>query len=479
MSKFVGQRLIILLWVCISSITLSYSQERNPKYYPYGGEKESERYREWRDIRIALKFDNPADFTSTSFDVLANFRASHFNSTANFMLTNFNKYADFWGSRFAGTIDFTNSHFIELANFRHANFQNLARFENVNFLDQSDFSYAIFNKEAAFNNAKFHEYVSFKNALFNKNTTFQNAFIGKKIDFSSASFHDKLDFRGAWFDSLASVDFSSSVITNYIFLGINGSNNYQTYDFQRAKLYPAFVAAKSATNSTDSSLFHRSYPGAKIILFGPVHMNIQFEKLKFVELCDTLSYFDKKDIISFLKTNSFASNKSALFELDYMFEESTKYQKTSVIFSEYSFLHPVRWWKDIYNFSMGLGYRPFRIVFLMAVIIIAYSIFYLVMIPGRINAYISQNFGRDNGSKSESVQEIKLGLKETFINCLYFSAVTFFTFRLNGQYLVFFNRAEKNSVISNWLFGFLVYAAFLTLSKSGSILENLKDLFIG
>jgi len=70
-------------------------------------------------------------------------------------------------------------------------------------------------------------------------------------------------------------------------------------------------------------------------------------------------------------------------------------------------------------------------------------------------------------------------MRETILNCLYFSTMTFFTFRLKGNYLTFFSKNEKISIVLEWLIGLIIYIAFLTRSKSGSILKNLKDLFVG
>ena len=57
--------------------------------------------------------------------------------------------------------------------------------------------------------------------------------------------------------------------------------------------------------------------------------------------------------------------------------------------------------------------------------------------------------------------------------------MTLFTFRLKRDILTFFNSREKKVIISEWLLGFLIYIAFLTLAKAGSILQRLKDMFLG
>ncbi len=57
--------------------------------------------------------------------------------------------------------------------------------------------------------------------------------------------------------------------------------------------------------------------------------------------------------------------------------------------------------------------------------------------------------------------------------------MVFFTFRLNQKILTFFNARERKIIVTQWVLGFLVYLAFIALSKSGSILQQLKTLFIG
>ncbi len=57
--------------------------------------------------------------------------------------------------------------------------------------------------------------------------------------------------------------------------------------------------------------------------------------------------------------------------------------------------------------------------------------------------------------------------------------MVFFTFRLKKDILTFFESRSKYVIVTQWTLGFLVYLAFLTLSKSGSILQQLKTLFVG
>lgn len=211
-----------------------------------------------------------------------------------------------------------------------------------------------------------------------------------------------------------------------------------------------------------------------------VELNIQPEKFKYISFGYDLDYFLKKDIIENLKSNNFANDKSAQFELDYIFAKSTMYQEQTGEYVENKWCEFWKWPKwfgnTIYYLTMGLGYRPFRLIYWVLVIIIIYTAFFAKKLPGRINAYISNP---DAHSTGEEKKEVHLSLWETLLNCAYFSVMVFFTFRLKRDILIFFDAKEKGLIVGEWVVDFLVYVAFLTLSKSGSILHNLKELFVG
>jgi len=450
--------------------------ETAPPAYPYGGVEDAQRYREWRSTRVALNFASPVDFRSKRFVHLANLRAARFDSLVDCYLTTFEAAADLWGASFRQRAQFTYANFLAPANFRHAVFHDQAEFDRTSFWKRADFAYATFYQDANFHEAKFYNRADFSHADLRGRSDFSQTLVGDRLDFSNATILNRLDLREAEFDPNAEADFSLATIADTLLLG---GSQIQRFDFLQAKLLPAAELAPPDAGASSTGQPMRTAPGAKIILCNPVRLSIQPEKFKFIALNDTLSYFVKKDIIELLKREDFAADKSAQFELDYIFARSTLYQKVSDDYEEYALLHPTRCWRFIYNATMGLGYRPFRMIYFMGFLVLAYTLFYMIRIPARINAYISKTFGPYRSLKSESGDEVRLGMKETLINCLYFSALTFFAFRLKGEYLTFFNPREKNSVISEWLVGFLVYILFVTLSKSGSIWHNLKSILFG
>ena len=157
------------------------------------------------------------------------------------------------------------------------------------------------------------------------------------------------------------------------------------------------------------------------------------------------------------------------------------YQKVSGIYEMYSAFSPYAWWQFVYNATMGLGYRPFRLIWWVLGLILSFGVYYIIRLSDRIDAYIMKEVEQKKSSAAmeKTGQENKYTLADKIQKCLYFSTMVLFTFRLKKDILTFFTIQERKVIVTQWLLGFLIYVAFLTLSKAGSILQNLKDLFIG
>ncbi len=132
---------------------------------------------------------------------------------------------------------------------------------------------------------------------------------------------------------------------------------------------------------------------------------------------------------------------------------------------------------------MGLGYRPFWLLYWVAAINVLFSVFYIVSMPKQVNRYGEANFGAAKLSRNrrgtKHIKNSRSHFLDTFINAFYFSFMLFFTFRLKGNLLTFFETREKGIVVFHWLLGFVVYISFLAFSKAGSVLHTLKSLFVG
>ena len=224
------------------------------------------------------------------------------------------------------------------------------------------------------------------------------------------------------------------------------------------------------------AIFH---PDVKIILCDLAELNLQTERVKHIAFAYYLRYSLKRRILDNLKNSCFKENKMAQFELDYIFHKSTMFQHQ--IDTEIMGFHKMIL-NCIYYITMGFGYRPFRLAYWVFGIIIIYSLIYFWKLRQQINHYIfkeeKQTILKTRGKRfvrrTGNVHPVDL-----FINCLYFSSTMFLTVRLKKDVLTSFQREERWMIISEYILGLLIYIAFLTLSKSGSILHNLKSLFVG
>lgn len=126
---------------------------------------------------------------------------------------------------------------------------------------------------------------------------------------------------------------------------------------------------------------------------------------------------------------------------------------------------------------MGLGYRPFRLTWWIIGFILFFAAYYFMQMSTKINDYISKDERKAPVKRAKSNQSIHP--IDNFINCLYFSSMVLITFRLRREVLATFRLRDRWIIVSEWLIGFLILVAFVTLSKSGSILQTLKNLFVG
>ena len=288
---------------------------------------------------------------------------------------------------------------------------------------------------------------NFRYARFIANADFRYAGFQGRADFWGAEFESAADFRFAQFDSPA--DFDRAVINDRFYIG---SRQGQQFDFTR-------------------TIFS---PSAKLVLCEFAELNFQNEKIKHLALLDTLSYNLKRLIIDNLKGQSFKSDSKAHFELDYLFARATMYQSAGDKYTRNQWYQVWNWPRAMissgYYLTMGLGYRPFRLVWWILGIIILFAAWYFIGMRDQVSDYILA------GEKNQDKVPHNLDL---FINCLYFSASLFFTFRLKKEILKSFERKQRWIIISEYLIGFLAYIAFLALAKSGSIIHNLRSLFVG
>ncbi|MBD3287799.1 hypothetical protein GF337_03270 [candidate division KSB1 bacterium] len=408
------------------------------------------------------RFTGKASFRETFFDSAANYTGARFLKDADFRETVFKKEADFVAARFMDSTcfrdaqflksaNFSDARFIEKADFQESIFHSSAEFRDVVFESEANFALASINKQAQFDRSHFRGPVLFSYSRFDSALSFGYSSFAEKAHFRGAQLEECVDFREASFIKDAIVDFTSAQIRNDVLLGSSRADDIQKYDFRLAVLFN----------------------DANIILYHPVDILMQHEKIRYIKLPENLDYFSKKVIIEGTKQASFEDDKydEQRFEMDYVFAKSTMYQEKSTLPVESKWYHISRYpqWigNTIYYWTMGLGFRPFRIIYWMLGTIILFALFYLIFFPTKINKYVFED------------EDKPAQFTDTIINCLFFSFNLFFTFRLKREIVTFFEAGQKRLILVEWVLGFVSYIAFIALAKSGSILHSLKILFMG
>jgi hypothetical protein len=464
---------------------------------------------------LFTRFKPEASFTAAQFNLGASFASAQFNNSANFTGAAFKRVAFFLQTRFDSSLTFNNVRCNGVAYFRQARFDR-SSFNDTHFHSQVSFDSAQFGAEvffvktcfdslasfkkatfykgvfeadsyfksvAFFEGAKFYSTVSFVGSVFSNDVDFSDATFKKNVEFFNVKFLKSADFRAAEFDGSVTLDFSFSTIGDVIYVGTVTSREIPRFDFSKAEFLDAGreVLPADATEKISGKVV--KLPGAKIVLTGPVDLRIQLEKFDLLVLPYKYDYYTKKDIISTLKEISFKGDnyKAERFELDHLFATSTAFQKKSSRFEEYSYFNPFLWLQLVYYITMELGFKPFKLVLHMILIVMTYAFFYMQRMPVRVYEYLHQDSGHKvtQNTNKKRTQGISREFIDLFVDCVYFSAVVFFSFRLRRDLITFFSGREKKIVVVEWLLGLISYIAFLLFSKSGSIIHQLRNLLFG
>ena len=331
-----------------------------------------------------------------------------------------------------------------MARFHSANFSGYTEFWGVEFALDNECDQKFMNTCHNFGHSSFQGPARFDEVIFRGNVNFGWAHFESDVSFEDAIFYEEANFVGTKFDSVA--DFSSVLFTDIHF----GGNDENTIDLR----------------------FAIPLPDAQIVLSGNSHLLIHPDKIKYLKLSKYLSWDEKYATIEELKSRTFPNDNEAKNELDYLFRKSTMHQDYySDIFSDPQWYLAKYWINNVYYITMGFGYRPFRIFIWAAIMIVIFGIIYLYKMPEKIYQFILMEHKVDK-------RRVKKTPQLPLANCLYFSVMIFFTFRLNRLVLTFFSKNEQVLILTQWVLGFIVYLSFILFSKKGSVLAAVKDLFV-
>jgi uncharacterized protein YjbI with pentapeptide repeats len=481
---------IVTTFLFLFSQSIS-SQERHSTTFAYGWAPESSRL-ESRVDSVLLTFRGPANFRGATFDSEAAFGGMTFCTSAFFSLVTFHSVASFGYTTFDSVAHFAGAEFDGLADFQGALFDNWASFENVKFHGQARFGAGflksleerdLFSLVGMSVTTTFHSRVFFRGAMFDS-----------LADFRWARFYGPVDFRWARFFSAAKSDFSFAEITNKIILGMKESDQIQRFDFTRTILLDSGKLRIEPDSARGLPARIIKYPGAKIVMYGPVDLKIQLERFKFLQLANHIDYYSKRDIISVLKDTSFSDQRFAKerFELDYIFAKSTMYQDQLPYYAQNKWYQIWKWPKWIGNFiyyiTMGLGYRPLRLFWVLLFAFIVSTIGLYKWFSQPIDLYIRNKF-----RQGDFIEKLYLKSKrprrprrrttfthyDSFINSMYFSFKYLIGIRFSPDVLAQFEIKLKALLMFEWIIGKAVYIAFFLLSaraffETGSLFYSLS-----
>jgi len=351
-----------------------------------------------------------------------------------------NKY-DFDRFIFIGDINFNedlNITIFENANFRKTTFNGCANFKGATFEAGAYFTGATFNGPAFFSRATFKTGSTFTGTTFKENAYFTFA------TFNGYAIFDKANFKG-------DVSFYLKNLLTYLSLN-------------EAKVFPGKKLSIDVNNGKNNIYFKRAY-------LENACLNLELCEDVFIDLTDTLlrntkikkdqiknhifqekekNFSEAQEIYLFLKNNfhsigryddeSWAFQKEKEMERSsYSFGSFTKIKENKEKKSKFALFFnwlqnkKFRKWLNLcfFNAIYGYGEKPQNVIFSAIFIIILFSVFFsfLGINSPEIIEMKSPTVQEIFNSNSEIISKGNLINKTTnyYIDCLYFSAITFTT----------------------------------------------------
>ncbi len=427
----------------------------------------------------SIQFANPVDFTTTQFGgdgalsihnsrfwATPMFRGVVFSGPVTWRTVDCDNLVAFWGSRFSDSVDFYNVRFLRDLSFNHCQFLRPLDHET--------------NPEKMHRSRVFR----FESSTVAANVSFDNSFIARPLDLRGLS-HDTASTTAS-----STVTFWGANLCDTLFVGNRFTSNSLYLDLTRCQLVSGDLRSKLVSLYSDSlraqgnffqpRLTEASFedrPGAPaIVISAPIRLKIQIEKFNILSIEDSLSYYDKKEIIEYLKAESFASNdqKAERLELDYLLARSVAYQKVATTYEPYD-------WKNLpqivgswlHSATLGFGYRPFKLLYWALGFALAFAAMYFWMHghADAITRYVKKL------SSAENTAQVNWGSRiERFYYCLWFSITVLLAIRLKPQLLTSFDHRQKRFILTEYLVGIGLYAYFIFASKAGSISTRIMQL---
>jgi len=368
-------------------------------------------------------FLEEANFNEMS--VLAvNFFKTTFKKYALFMKTNFRREALFWYARFEGFTYFNEAKFPSHVNFSDASFKTVT------------FEKAIFKKGAIFSNTIFNEVVNFENANLTENIFFNNATFKSITKFILIGEQDYLDFTFSKFNSgipviikitKGEINFKNAILENIsLTLKINRS---VSINFERAVLKNTQLKRRDIEHNIIQEKKNK-YPEAKeiyLMLKNNFHSTGRYED-------ESWAYKKEKDMERFSNSfGEFINNREKKNQFKKILLSVKKSLGKKIILKFRLFKtwliskKAIKWFNlSVSNFIFQYGENPWYVIRFASIVILFFAV--LLNILGIVNGgrtdLILQQIKEVQGKYNLNYSGPVIG---NFLNCLYFSVVTFTT----------------------------------------------------
>ncbi|MBU4350246.1 pentapeptide repeat-containing protein [bacterium] len=191
-----------------------------------------------------ITFEGDIDFSKVTFQGDTSFRGATFKGDADFSWTIFEGRIEFLKVTFQGDTSFIQATFEENAYFDIAIFQGEASFCNATFKDFADFKRAIFEEVSGFRGATFKLDADFKEVTFERNTYFERAIFQRYVFFLNVTFQGDADFTLATFEG-----------DTYFKVKSFGKN----INFAQVNLFPGKELNLKVENNKGGISFERAY----------------------------------------------------------------------------------------------------------------------------------------------------------------------------------------------------------------------------
>ena len=385
-----------------------------------------------------LTFEGNSIFIKTNFHGDANFTTTIFNGEADFKSTNFESITRFWFATFNGAAD-----------FREATFKMNTVFKQTSFMDIADFEAVKFNGHTTkFTRTTFADNANYFFVKFKGNADFEETIFKYDANFEEATFKNDVDFRCKYFFKNLNFSKIKTLPGKKLFIKLN--NEEGKISFNRAFLENAYLDIELVEgvliDFTDALIRNTKIKRGQIKNHILQEKEGQFSKAQEIYLLLKNNFHSigqyKDESWAFTRERDMEKMRKSFYSLLNKYKKYRLFKKIlkqsnllkrviikSKILSKWLFSKKaIEWFNlSVSDFIYQYGENPWRVIRFALIIIFLFAI--ILNFSGIINSdstYLIIEFIKKSQSDEYTIRYLGPVLG-SFLNCLYFSVVTFTT----------------------------------------------------